>query len=252
MCAWVETSSANFTARFDEADRRDVRDVLNLLEDMRERVTPVFATLPEDVSVVLHTSRTELDLAQPYLPLLRRATTPAGRRYLAGWAARGTVHVLSPRLLAARAANVEGSKEMLLLTPAALYVQLVIAACNPDLPPPWSPRSTLRAARWAWLLGGSAQWFSGQTALARPAIARRLREERRPEFPPGLKDAALLGGSLVDLVAREQGAVAAARLASSPLPRGGPREALLDVFDGRALVHTEGTWRAHLARLAGQ
>ncbi|HEV7808929.1 MAG TPA: hypothetical protein VGO80_24205 [Solirubrobacteraceae bacterium] len=252
MSAWVETSSPNFAARFDEVDRRDVRDVLNLLEDMRERLEPIFPALPEEVSVVLHTSRFELDLAQPYLPILRRLTTPAARRYLAGWAAGGTVHVLAPRLLAARAANVEGSKKMLLLTPAALYVQLAIAACNPDLPPPWSPRSTVRAARWAWLVAGSAQWFSGQTALARPAIARRLRDEARPEFPPALKDATLLGGSLVDLVAREQGAAAAARLAYAPLPPGGPRQALLEAFGGRALVHTEGTWRAHLARLAGQ
>jgi hypothetical protein len=252
MCAWVETSSPNFAARFDEADRRDVRDVLNLLEDIRERLEPVFPALPDEVSVVLHTSRVELDLAQPYLPVLRRLTTPAARRYLAGWAARGAVHVLAPRLLAARAAKVEGSKQMLLLTPAALYVQLAIAACNPDLPPPWSPRSTLRAARWAWLVAGSAQWFSGQTALARPAIARRLRDESQPEFPPGLKDATLLGGSLFDLVARERGTDAAVRLACAPLPPGGPRQALLDAFEGRALVHTEGTWRAHLSRLAGQ
>ena len=252
MCAWVETESANFSARFDDVDRRDVRGVLNLLEDMRDRLEPVFPALPQEVSVVLHTSRVELDLAQPYLPILRRRTTPAARRYVAGWAGRGTVHVLAPRLLAARATNVEGSKEMLMLTPAAIYVQLVIAACNPDLPPPWSPRSTLRAARWAWLIAGNAQWFSGQTALARPAISRRLREQARPEFPPGLRDAVLLGGSLVDLVAREQGTAAAARLACRPLPPGGPREALLDAFDGRALVHTEGTWRAHLSRLAGQ
>ena len=252
MSAWVETSSQHFHARYDEGDRRDVRGVLSLLEDMRERLGPVFPCLPSDVSVVLHTSRLELDLAQPVLPVMRRVTTPAARRYLAGWAGRGALHVLAPRLLAARAARVEGSEEMLLLTPAALYVQLVIAACSSELPPPWSPRSTARAARWAWLLAGSAQWFSGQTALARPAIARRLRDEARPEFPPRLRDAALLGGSVIDLIAREQGAVAAASLACSPLPPGGSREALIEVFGGRAIVHTEGTWRAHLARMAGQ
>ncbi|MGH2897464.1 MAG: hypothetical protein ACRDMZ_02225, partial [Solirubrobacteraceae bacterium] len=168
-----------------------------------------------------------------------------------GWAGRGELHVLAPRLLAERAASVEGSREMLALTPAALYVQLVVAACNPALPPPWSPRSTLRAARWAWLVAGSAQWFSGQTAHARPAIAHRLREGQRPQFPPALRDAALLGGSVVDLVAREEGVQSAVRLACS-LPRGGQREALVSVFHGRALVHTEGTWRSHLARLAGQ
>jgi hypothetical protein len=250
MSAWVQTSSPNFTARYDEGDGADVRGVLDLLERTREHVGTVFEALPDEVTVVLHASRLELDLAQPFLPIMRHVTTPAARRYLAGWACRGTLHVLAPRLLAERAANVEGSRDLLLLTPAALYVQLVVAACNRDLPPPWTPRSTVRAARWAWLYAGSAQWFSGQTALARPAIARRLREDARPEFPPALKDAALLGGSVIDLVARERGMAAAAKLACSPLPHGGAREALLSAFDGRSIVHTEGTWRAHLARLA--
>ena len=184
MAAWVETSSANFGVRYDEADGGDVRAVLALLEDTRERLATVFPALPDEVGVVLHSSRVELDLAQPFLPVVRRLTTPAARRYLAGWAGRGALHVLAPRLLAERAANVDGSREMLLLTPAAIYVQLTVAACNPALPPPWSLRSTARAARWAWLLAGTAQWFSGQTALARPAIARRLREGGRPDFPP--------------------------------------------------------------------
>ena len=162
---------------------------------------------------MLHTSRAELDLAQPLLPIVRRLTTPAARRYLAGWAGGSALHVLAPRLLAARAANVDGSREMLLLTPAALYVQLVVAECNPALPPPWSPRSTLRARDWAWLIAGAAQWFSGQTAHARPAIARRLREGARPDFPPSLRDAALLGGTVVDLIVREEGVERAVELA---------------------------------------
>lgn len=250
MSAWVETRSPNFTARYDEGDGADVRGVLDVLERTRERVGTVFPALPDEVSIVLHASHLELDLAQPFLPIMRHVTTPAARRYLAGWAGRGALHVLAPRLLAERAANVEGSRGLLLLTPAALYVQLVVAACNRDLPPPWTPRSTVRAARWAWLYAGSAQWFSGQTALARPAIARRLREDARPDFPPGLKDAVLLGGSVVDLVARERGTAAAVKLACSPPPRGGAREALLSAFDGRSVAHSEGTWRAHLARLA--
>jgi hypothetical protein len=250
MSAWVETRSPHFTARYDEGDGADVRGVLDLLERTREHVGAVFPALPDEVSVVLHASRVELDLAQPFLPIMRHVTTPAARRYLAGWAGRGALHVLAPRLLAGRAANVEGSRAMLLLTPAALYVQLVVAACNPQLPPPWSPRSTVRAARWAWLYAGSAQWFSGQTTVARAVIGRRLREDPRPEFPPSLKDAVLLGGSVIDLVARERGAAAAVRLACSPLAAGGSREALLAAFDGRSIAHTEGTWRAQLARLA--
>jgi hypothetical protein len=251
MSSWVETASRNFTARHEERDEDDVEAVLDLLEDTRERVGPLFARLPAEVTVVLHASGLELALAQPFLPLVRRLTTPAARRYLAGWAGRGALHVLTPRLLAQRAANVEGSREMLALTPAALYMQLVVAACNPALPPPWSPPSTVRAARWAWLVAGAAQWFSGQTGYARPAIARRLREGGRPDFPPSLRDATLLGGTVIDLVAREEGTESAVRLACA-LPRGGPREALVSVFHGRAMVHTEGTWRAHLARMAGR
>ena len=251
MGSWVETASRNFTARHEERDDDDVAAVLELLEETRERVGPLFRALPDEVTIVLHSSSAELDLAQPFLPVVRRLTTPAARRYLAGWAGGGALHVLTPRMLAGRAANVEGSREMLALTPAALYVQLVLAHANPALPPPWGPRSTLHAARWAWLVAGAAQWFSGQTRHARPAIARRLREGARPDFPPSLRDAALLGGTVIDLVAREEGVAAAVALASS-LPRGGPREALVSVFHGRALVHTEGTWRAHLARMAGR
>ncbi|MFP5362845.1 MAG: hypothetical protein ACLGI5_08965 [Thermoleophilia bacterium] len=251
MSSWVQTASRNFTARHDDREQVDVASVLELLEETRERIGPLFGPLPDEVTIVVHASGLELDLAQPFLPVVRRLTHPAARRYLAGWVGSTALHVLAPRLLADRAANVEGSREMLALTPAALYVQLAIARCNAALPPPWSPRATLRAARWAWLVAGGAQWFSGQTAHARPAIARRLREGGRPDFPPSVRDAALLGGTVIDLVAREEGAETAARLACS-LPRGGPREALVSVFHGRALVHTEGTWRAHLARLAGR
>jgi len=251
MSSWVETASRNFTARHEERDDADVEAVLELLEDTRERIGPLFGKLPDEVTIVLHSSALELDLAQPFLPLVRRLTTPVARRYVAGWAGRGALHVLTPRRLAERAANVEGSRAMLALTPAALYVQLVVAECNPALPPPWSPRSTLRAARWAWLFAGTAQWFSGQAAHARPAIARRLREKGPPDFPPSLRDATLLGGTVIDLVAREEGAQTAAQLACA-LPRGGPREALVSVFHGRAMVHTEGTWRAHLAQIAGR
>lgn len=251
MCAWVESSSNHFVARHEERDDDDVGAVLGLLEDTRERVGELFGRLPGEVTIVLHTSRTELDLAQPLLPIVRRLTTPAARRYLAGWPSRSALHTLSPRSLVERAANVEGSREMLSLTPAALYVQLVVAQCNPGLPPPWSPRATWRAAHWAWLIVGAGQWFSGQTAHARPAIARRLREGARPDFPPSLRDAALLGGTVIDLIVQEEGVERAVDLVCS-LPPGGPREALVAVFGGRAMVHSEGTWRAHLARLAGR
>ncbi len=252
MSAWIESSSQNFVARHEERDEDDVGEVLGLLEDTRERLAPVFGKVPPgEVTVVLHTSAMELDLAQPLLPVVRRVTAPTARRYLAGWTGGSALHVLAPRLLAARAANIDGSREMLLLTPAALYIQLVVAECNRALPPPWSPRSTWRAAHWAWLVAGAGQWFSGQTAHARAAIARRLREDGRPDFPPSLRDAVLLGGTVIDLVAREEGVKRAVDLVCA-LPPGGSREALVAVFGGRAMMHSEGTWRAHLARMAGR
>jgi hypothetical protein len=161
------------------------------------------------------------------------------------------VHVLAPRLLQARASNVPGSREMNLLAPSALYTQVVVGASNRRLPPPFRPPSLARYLRWAWLAAGAGQHFSGQTAHARPAIARRLREGPKPSFPPGLRDAQLLGGTVLDLLAREEGEAACAALASE-LPPGGPRQALVSAFHGRSIVHTEGTWRAHLARIAGR
>ncbi|MEA2265295.1 MAG: hypothetical protein QOE27_878 [Solirubrobacteraceae bacterium] len=248
---WVETSSPNFTARHEHADLDDAVAVLELIEGTRDRLGGIFTRVPDEVAVVLHSSQLELCLAQPSLPLVRLATAPAGRRYLAGWCSPREVHVLAPRLLERRASAVPGSREMAMLGPATLYTQLVLAANNRTFPPPFRPSGLARYVRWAWLAAGAAQYFSGQTAFARPAIARRLREGREPAFPPSVRDAALLGGSVFDLLAREHGVGAAVRLAYTPLA-GEPRAALVGAFAGREMVHTEGAWRAHLARLAEQ
>ena len=248
--AWVETSSRHFIARHDEGDAGEVQSVLELLEETRERLLERFPSVPADVEVVIHGSDAQLAVAQPVVPLVRRLTAPAARRYVVGWPARGTVHVLAPRLLERHASNVAESREMERLAPAALYTQLVVGHNNPHLPPPFRLGTLVRGIRWAWLVHGAAQWFSGQTAHARAAIGRRLREGRPPAFPPGLADAPLLGGTVVDLVAREEGEEAAVRLACR-LPARGPRAGLVEVFGGRPLRHTEAAWRAHLARVVG-
>ncbi len=245
--AWVETTSPHFSARHEEEDADAVVGVLELLEGTRERLAEAFAEVPEHVAVVVHGGPFQLALAQPYLPIIRRLTAPAARRYLVGWFQHDEIHVLAPRVLEARASSVPGSREMNLLAPAALYTQLAIGASSARLPPPFRPASFVRYVRWAWLAAGAAQYFSGQTAFARPAIARRLREGPEPSFPPGVRDAQLLGGTVVDLLAREEGDRTAARLAVELHP-GGPRQALVDAFGGRELAHTERTWRAHLAR----
>jgi hypothetical protein len=100
----------------------------------------------------------------------------------------------------------------------------------------------------AWLSEGAGQFLGGQTAYAQPAIARRLREGGRPAFPPGLRDATLLGGTVIDLLARAAGVQAAAKFAVRPHPQG-PTISLRDAF-GRPLGEIESAWRSHLARQA--
>lgn len=248
--AWVEAVSEHFSARHDERDSQDAEAVLTLLEESREELSALLEPPQEQVAAVIHSSFAALALAQPAVPVVRALAAPASRRYVAGWPNRSEIHLLAPRVLASRASKVPGSLEMLLLAPAALYAQLACGLLNPALPPPLRPRSALAVIRNAWIAAGAGQWLSGQTAHARPAISRRLREGSRPSFPPSASDSLLLGGSVFDLLAAEQGSEAAVRLATSP-PAEDPRRTIAGAFPGRSFTDTEGVWRSHLARLAG-
>jgi hypothetical protein len=242
---WTESSSPHFEARHEDSDERGTAAVLELLETTREALARVFPQVPEEVTVVMHATPFALSLAAPALSLAWLASRAPSRRYLAGWCATRTLHLLAPRALERRASAVPDSRDMLMMTPAALYAQLVIAANNRRLPPPLRPRH----ARWAWLIWGAAAHFSGQNVFARPAIARRLRDQPAPRFPPVLRDAALLGGTVFDLLERERGPSAAVSLAFTR-PEGSSARALERAFAGRELQHSQGVWRAHLSRLA--
>ncbi len=247
--AWVESVSPSFRARHDSADADEADRVLYSLEDTRERLHHLFPRTIGEMTVILHRGNLGLWFTNPLLPLAWLGTAPAARRYLAGWVGERELHVLAPDRLQARASNVAGSREMLALAPAALYARRVIVENNQELARARPvPRLGLEL-RWAWLLEGAARWFSGQTEHARPAIARRLREGGRPSFPPGIRDATLLGGTVIDLLASEHGEAAAAQFACRLHPQG-PRAALTKAFGGRRLAQTEGAWRSHLARLA--
>jgi hypothetical protein len=248
--AWVESISPSFRARHESDETDDADRVLRSLELTRDRLSRVFPRTVGELTVVLHSSTLAVSMTNPLLPLAWLATDPAARRYVAGWAGNTELHVLSPGALRARASNVQGSGEMLARVPAALYARRVIYENNHDLPRRVTPRRIALELRWAWLLEGAARWFAGQTEHARPAIARRLHDGGRPSFPPGLRDAPLLGGTVIDLLAREEGEQRAAQLACRIHPQGS-RAALTKAFHGRALVHTEGAWRSHLARMAG-
>jgi hypothetical protein len=248
--ALVESVSPSFRARHESRDAEDAGRVLDSLELTRERLEQVFPRAVGEITVVLHSSTLGISLTNPLLPLVWMATDAAARRYVGGWAGASEMHVLSPAALKARASSVPGSREMLDRVPAALYARRVIHENNYDLPRRMTPRRIALELRWAWLLEGAARWFAGQTEHARPAIARRLHDGSKPSFPPGLRDAALLGGTVIDLLVREQGEQRAVQLACRLHPQGA-RAALGKAFQSRALVHTEGAWRSHLARLAG-
>ena len=219
-----------------------------MLEWARETLSSVFPRTVGELTVVLHDSQWSLMAANPLMPLTWSMTAPAARRHLAGWVGRNELHVVAPTVLAGRASNVTGSAQMLALAPVSLYTRRVIVECNHELHSANPAARLAIGVRWAWLLEGGARWFSGETAHARGAIGRRLHEGRRPHFPPGLSDAPLLGGTVIDLIASEHGEPAAAQFVTRLHPQG-PRAALTKAF-GRPLVHTEGAWRSHLARLA--
>jgi hypothetical protein len=240
--SWEESASDHFVARHDGDDAAGAREVLRLLEDTRAMLGERLRALPdEEVAVVLHPTQAQLDLAQPLLPLLVRLQPVAARRYVVGRAAGDTIHVLAPRALRERTTRVDGSEELLRLGPAALYGRVVAATLNPRL-------RGWRNHRWAWLGVGAGEYFSGRTRHARAIVARRLREGAPPSFPPSARDATLLGGTVLDLVAREQGGDAAVAFVRDAGRSGTAADALREAFDGRALHHTEAAWRAHLTR----
>jgi hypothetical protein len=218
--------------------------VLAQLEYGRGRVERLLEVELGELAVVLHGTQAQLDAAQPWLPLQRRMTDAAARRYVVGWAGERELHVLSPRVLASRASNVEGSLEMLMLAPFALLARRAVGARHSGFPPPFGPRRVARWMRAAWFLEGAAAWLCGQTHHVRPAVTRRLHEGPAPAFPPGRADALLLGGTVFDLVAREEGDRAAVAAI-----RAGP-DGVFDAFGGRTARHTEAAWRSHLGRLA--
>jgi hypothetical protein len=187
--------------------------------------------------------------SNPLLMLAWAGTAPAARRYLAGWVGHDEIHVLAPSVLARRASGVPGSASMLELAPASLYTRRVIIECNHELHRATPAHRTALGLRWAWLLDGASRYFSGETAHARAAITRRLYEGGRPRFPPALRDASLLGGTVIDLMVTELGEIPAAQFAVRLHPDG-PKAALVKAFGGRSLDHTAGLWRSHLTKLA--
>jgi hypothetical protein len=241
--AWVETHSLSFAARHEADDAECAQRTLDDLEDLRLRLEERFDEAPGEVTVVVHPAAAWLAAAHPFLPAARWAAAPAGRRYLAGWAMATELHVLNDDYMDRRAAG-EDSQRALRGTAQRLYVQLVLAANNQQLPPPWGPRRFGRYLRWAWLIEGAAQYYSGQISHFRAAVIRRMREGGPPAFPPSARDAIILGGTVFDLLERRSGPDATDVLVSR-LRKDGARGNLELAFNAPA-AEIERLWRRHL------
>src|SRR5262245_49704190 len=240
---WTETDSLSFTARHDDADLACAHRILDELEDLRLRLEDDFEVAPGNVTIVIHDYPAWLSAAHPLLPAVRWSAAPAARRYLAGWPMDGEIHVLNDSWLERRAAG-EDSLRALRGTAERMYCQIVLAANNPALPPLWTPKRFLAYLRWAWLVEGAAQYFTGQIGLFRAAVITRLRDGDRPAFPPTRRDALILGGTVFDMLERHAGPDACVRMASR-LHREGPRGSLELAFEAR-MRDIERAWRMHL------
>jgi hypothetical protein len=243
---WTETTSLTFSARHEDSDTSYAEELLDRLEDLSLRLEDRFEVAPGDITVVVHPSPIWLTMAHPFFPAVRWSAAPAGRRYLAGWPMATEIHVLGERAMEKRAAG-EASFEALKGTAERLYTQIVVAANNGSLPPPWTPGRFLRYTQWAWLIEGSAQYFARQVDLYRAAVIRRLREGSRPSFPPGRRDAILLGGTIFELLEDYRGG-GACELLVARLRRDGPTANLEAAFDLR-IREVEDMWRDYLRDL---
>ena len=244
---WIETTSLTFVARHEDADRSYAEDLLDRLEDLSLKLEDRFEVVPSGIGVVVHPSPIWLTAAHPFLPAVRWSAAPAGRRYLAGWPMATEVHVLGEKAMEKRAAG-EASAEALRGTAERLYTQIVLAANNESIPPPWTPGRFLNYLKWAWLVEGGAQHFARQVDFYRAAVIRRLREGSRPRFPPSRRDAILLGGTIFDLLEEYRGG-GACELLIGRLRRDGPIANLEVAFDLR-VREIEEMWRASLGDLA--
>jgi hypothetical protein len=240
---WTETESLSFTARHEQDDEDSAQRTLDALEDLRLRLEERFDRAPGDITLVVHPTPAWLIAAHPFLPLARLAAAPAGRRYLAGWAMATELHVMNDDYLDRRAAG-EDSLAALRGTAERLYAQIVIGANNASLPPPWGPRRFANYVRWAWLVEGGSQYFSGQLPLFRPAVQTRMRSGNAPQFPPAARDAITLGGTIFDLLERHRGPDACALLVSR-VRREGPERAIEIAF-GEGARGVEREWRRYL------
>ena len=244
--AWTESYSASFSARHERAETDSAQRTLDDLERFRLELAELGFRTPGEIAVVFHPNELSLLAAQPALAAWRAAQTRHARRYLAGWAASGELHLLAAPALRQRAAATPLSERALRLTARRLYVQAAAATCGWPLPPPLNPVRISALRNLGWLFEGPAAVLAGQGEGLLPALANRLRDGHFDALPPATRDAFLGGFALCAVLAEERDVEAVAELVLSACRREprGRGEALIE----RAFARPLGEVRRLVAR----
>ncbi|WDT93129.1 hypothetical protein JDY09_06980 [Thermoleophilum album] len=210
--AWTESYSASFSARHERAETDSAQRTLDDLERFRLELAELGFRTPGEIAIVFHPNELSLLAAQPALAAWRAAQTRHARRYLAGWAASGELHLLAAPALRRRAAATPLSERALRATARRLYVQAAAAASGWPLPPPLTATSGGALRRLGWLFEGPAAVLAGQSDGLLAALASRLRDGPFDALPPSTRDAYLGGFALCATLEEQRGRAAVASL----------------------------------------
>jgi hypothetical protein len=211
---WTESTSNLFRVRFDDDSRTEVEELVHVLETVATRLEAHGLVLPPHPTVVVHPTAFSLALAQPAYVAALALTETHGRKYLASWAAGSTLHLVAPHRLARGTEGHITLSDAMERAPACGLAHLAIGHANPAL----SLQRALRGRQWFWLAWGAGQTLVGQVPMLASVIALRRKERRHLQITPPMRDAVVLGGSLVELALRERGLTALVHLLRDPLP----------------------------------
>ncbi|MFT4034584.1 MAG: hypothetical protein QM679_03300 [Patulibacter sp.] len=230
--------------RFDDDARTEVEELVHVLETVAARLDAHGLRLPPHPTIVVHPTALSLALAQPAYVAALALTETHGRRYLSSWASGSTLHLIAPGRLTRGAGGHVSLRDAMERAPACGLAHLALGHVNPGL----TLQRALRRRDWFWLAWGAGQSLVGQVPMLASVIALRRKERRHLAVPPVMRDAVVLGGSLVELVRRERGLTALAHLLRDPLPPS-PQGWIGRALPGLGATEREVRWRMLLDEL---
>ena len=252
--AWVETASLSFVARHEREIAEGPRRCSRTWSASARSSSRGSSSVPGEVAVVMHPRPLMLNLAAPWLPLARLVSAPpAGATSPASSAAARSTCWRPPHWSGAPRPCRDRAR--CCCAPRGTSTRTSWSAPTTRPPTPLlAVHASARYVEMAWLCEGAATYFAGQVPHMRAAIARRLREGRRPRFPPTSRDAWVLGGTVFALLeqsgdpthawdlartARRRGVTGGRSRRAFGRPRGGVERGWTDYLAG-AHVRPEG------------